>query len=108
MQHATTPAWLATAVQQAEHKARALAERQGGAFLHATTNGRYEPTPAEWWTSGFWPGLLILLSKRTGDERLLDLERRAEDELTAMFHDERVYALHHDVGFQFMPTAVAP
>lgn len=103
----TASGWAAKAAQQAERKALALVERRGGAFLHATTNGRYEPTPAAWWTSGFWPGLLLLLFRRTGDERLLDLERRAEDELTAMFGDERVYSFHHDVGFQFVPTAVA-
>jgi unsaturated chondroitin disaccharide hydrolase len=99
--------WVVSALDQAEQKALALAERHGAAFLHATRDGRYESTPAEWWTSGFWPGTLLLLYRHTGDGRLLDLERRAEDELVAMFGDDRVFALDHDVGFQFVPTAVA-
>ncbi|MGH2535412.1 MAG: glycoside hydrolase family 88 protein [Thermomicrobiales bacterium] len=103
----TTPEWVAAATARAEQTALALAERLGGAFLHATTDGRYEPTGADWWTSGFWPGLLLLLYKRTGNERLLDLARAAEEELERAVLDDRLYRFHHDVGFQFMPTAVA-
>jgi unsaturated chondroitin disaccharide hydrolase len=103
----TAPDWVATAKTRAEQKALTLAERLGGAFLHATTNGRYEPTPADWWTSGFWPGLLLLVARRNGDERLINLAREAEEELERMVLDERLYGIHHDVGFQFMPTAVA-
>jgi unsaturated chondroitin disaccharide hydrolase len=50
---------------------------------------------------------LLLLYRRTRDGRLLDLAREAEDELVRMLGDERLYRLDHDVGFQFVPTAVA-
>ncbi|MGH2560338.1 MAG: glycoside hydrolase family 88 protein [Thermomicrobiales bacterium] len=109
MKIATAPEWVTAAAARAEGKALALAERLGGAtaFLHATTDGRYEPTGADWWTSGFWPGLLMLLHKRTGDEKLLDLAREGEEELARAILDDRLYRFHHDVGFQFMPTAIA-
>ena len=102
-----TPDWVITALTEAERKALELVERAGGSFLHATRDGRYDAMPAEWWTSGFWPGTLLLLYRRLGDERLLDLARAAEEELARMFADERLYRLDHDVGFQFVPTAVA-
>jgi unsaturated chondroitin disaccharide hydrolase len=99
--------WISIALQQAEAKVLALAERRGGEFLHATRNGRYEAQPADWWTSGFWPGLAFLVYRRTGDERLARLELGCEDELERIVLDDRLYGLHHDTGFQFLPTAVA-
>lgn len=106
MPNGTTLDWARTTQEQAEKKALALAERVGGAFLHATVDGRYNPGTPEWWTSGFWPGMLWLLYQRTQDERLADQARAAEDALARMFDDERFLHLHHDVGFQFLPTAV--
>lgn len=107
MSSGATPEWVTSAANAAERKALDLVDRAGGAFLHATRDGRYEAMPAEWWTSGFWPGVLLLLFRRTGQERLLDLARAAEEELLRTISDDRLYRLHHDLGFQFVPTAVA-
>lgn len=102
-----TPDWLPDAIAAAERKALALAERRGAAFLHSTTEGRYEPIPADGWTSGFWPGLLLLLHRRTNLGWLLEREIESEAELERAVTDERLYGFHHDVGFQFQPTAIA-
>jgi len=98
--------WLEAAQSAAESKVSRLAERVGSSFLHATREGRYSPEPGEWWTSGFWPGMLWLVYRRTGDPRLAALATEAEGELGRVLLDERFYGLHHDVGFQFQPTAV--
>lgn len=98
--------WLTAARDDAETRVAALAERLGGAFLHATRDGRYTPHDADEWTSGFWPGLLLLAYRRTGEPALLAAAAQAETELERAVCDDRLYLLHHDVGFQFSPTAV--
>jgi unsaturated chondroitin disaccharide hydrolase len=98
--------WLPAATDQAERKVQRLAERVGGTFLHATRNGRYNPVDAAWWTSGFWPGMLWLIQRRTPTPDLARMATAAEDELTRTIIDARFDELNHDVGFQFQPTAV--
>ena len=58
-----------------------------------------------WWTNGFWGGMMWLLWQDTGEERYLDIARTSERKLERCFED--YYGLHHDVGFMFVPTAVA-
>ena len=98
--------WTVKAQEQAERKVLALAEHGEGMFYHASRNGTYPPTTAEWWTSGFWPGMLWLVYQRSGDPTLAARATAAEDELARVIGDERFAELHHDVGFQFLPTAV--
>lgn len=58
-----------------------------------------------WWTNGFWPGIMWLLYLRTGDQRYVDIARYAENKLDQAFAD--FYGLHHDMGFVWLPSAVA-
>lgn len=58
-----------------------------------------------WWTNGFWGGIMWLLYQNTGEERYARIARISERRLEKCFED--YYGLHHDVGFMFMPTAVA-
>lgn len=58
-----------------------------------------------WWTNGFWAGILWLLYQDTGEERYKEIARVSEERLDRCF--EEFYGLHHDVGFMYMPTAVA-
>jgi unsaturated chondroitin disaccharide hydrolase len=104
--HPPTLDWTTAARDDAEARVAALAARLGPAFLHATRDGRYVAHDADEWTSGFWPGLLLLAYRRTGDRALLAAAEAAEAELERAVLDDRLYLLHHDVGFQFGPTAV--
>jgi unsaturated chondroitin disaccharide hydrolase len=67
----------------------------------ATADGVYNDRGDHWWTSGFWPGLLWIMYDMTQDERYRQAawhwDRRLEPYLQR---------LDHDVGFQFLPTAV--
>jgi unsaturated chondroitin disaccharide hydrolase len=58
-----------------------------------------------WWTNGFWPGLLWLAYRETGDpdwkESALDCER-ALDEALHWFE-----GVHHDVGFVWTLASVS-
>ena len=58
-----------------------------------------------WWTNGFWPGMMWLMYLRTGEEKYKETARYCEKELDQAFTD--FYGLHHDMGFVWLPSAVA-
>lgn len=57
----------------------------------------------DWWTNGFWGGMMWLLYQDTGDEWYRDIARASEYRLEERLQD--YYGLHHDVGFMFRPTS---
>lgn len=78
----------------------------GGKIPHvAGADGIYDSTDADWWTSGFWPGLLWLMHDATGKKIFKEAAWAWDAKLEACFSEYPV-GLHHDVGFQFLPTAV--
>lgn len=58
-----------------------------------------------WWTNGFWGGIMWLLYQDTGEERYAEIARDSEKKLEKCLAD--YYGLHHDVGFMYQLTAVA-
>lgn len=58
-----------------------------------------------WWTNGFWGGIMWLMYQDTGEERYAQIARYSEEKLEKCFGD--FYGLHHDVGFMYQLTAVA-
>lgn len=58
-----------------------------------------------WWTNGFWGGLMWLLYRDTGEERYAEIARRTEKKLEQCFSD--FCGLHHDVGFMYLFTSAA-
>ncbi|WP_312501674.1 glycoside hydrolase family 88 protein [Lacrimispora sp.] len=92
-----------------EEKLKAECERLGEKIPYISENGRYQKDMREennsWWTNGFWAGMLWQMYHGTGEEIY---KRTAEDSEIAL---DRALAgfvgLHHDVGFQFLHTAVA-
>lgn len=79
--------------------------RIGSGFPHASKGGAYELSGPEWWTSGFWPGLLWLLYGENGSPELKaaaeDCEARLDKVLDAYLR------LDHDLGFMWTLTSVA-
>ena len=79
-------------------------------------NGNYDDRSAEdkqwnhddglnWWTNGFWGGIMWLLYQDTQEEKYALIARVSEQKMEKCF--ESYFGLHHDVGFMFLPTAVA-
>jgi unsaturated chondroitin disaccharide hydrolase len=91
--------------EQAAAKVSLMHDRIGGRSPHAAKDGRYDDMPLDWWTSGFWPGMLWLVYDRTGNAKLRDAAWDWDEKLERCFVSQS--NLHHDVGFQFLPTAVA-
>lgn len=58
-----------------------------------------------WWTNGFWAGILWQMYCDTGDSRYAETARYTEKKLDECF--EVFVQLHHDVGFMWLPSAVA-
>ena len=92
-----------------EKKLKAECKRLGEKIPYIPENGHYQTDMREennfWWTNGFWAGLLWQMYHGTGDEiykKTAEYSEAAMDRALAEF-----VGLHHDVGFQFLHTAVA-
>ena len=59
----------------------------------------------QWWTNGFWGGMLWLMFQETGEEKYAKIGRKSEVWLDECF--SAFYGIHHDVGFMWLPTSVA-
>lgn len=57
-----------------------------------------------WWTNGFWGGIMWMLYQDTKDEKYAEIARKSERKLAGCLAG--YYGLHHDAGFMFLPTAV--
>ena len=74
----------------------------------ADENGTHDDksrTDPSWWTNGFWGGMLWLMYRETGDSKYAGIAAYSEQVLDSCM--EQYYGLHHDVGFMWLPTAVA-
>lgn len=70
----------------------------------AKSDGIYDDMRHDWWTSGFWPGLLWILHDMTGKQLFKDAAWGWDEKLEQKMMQANNF--HHDVGFQFLPTAV--
>ena len=67
---------------------------------HTRRSGRWQVTPAKAWTSGFLPGAMWLLYRKTGDPVW---RRRALRRQRGLW-GQRLNTTTHDVGFMLLPT----
>ncbi len=98
----TAKAWLDDAIDLAVARTRKVSETITD-FPHITEKGAWKTTPDGVWTGGFWAGLLWLSHARTQDPALLERAEHFTDRLLPRRHD----ATNHDLGFMFVPSAVA-
>lgn len=89
---------------QLEKKLSRMTKQLQGKVPHATKNGIYDSTRIDWWTSGFWPGMLWIMHDMTKQPQYKEWAWEWDIRLEqALIGDSN---FHHDVGFQFLPTAV--
>lgn len=69
----------------------------------AGKDGLYDDMRIDWWTSGFWPGILWIVYDMTGDAKYKEAAWSWDERLAARFLENNSF--DHDVGFQFLPTA---
>ncbi|PZD96857.1 glycosyl hydrolase [Paenibacillus sambharensis] len=88
-----------------EEKVDRMASQLGDRCPHAAgADGKYDDNPAGWWTSGFWPGILWLMYDINGKAHLRELAWKWDETIEAVMNTS--LKLDHDVGFQFLNTAV--
>ncbi|QHW35304.1 glycosyl hydrolase [Paenibacillus rhizovicinus] len=105
LQDGQTLDWLEGAWQQTAAKVTRTSKRIGSGFPHASVNGVYALEAPEWWTAGFWPGLLWLLHAEEGDASFRELAQRCEEALDPVLAE--YYRLDHDMGFMWTLTSIA-
>lgn len=74
---------------------------------YRTIDGVYNDLTEEidWWTNGFWPGILWLAYRKTGNKAYAEYAEGVENKLDKAL--EKFYCLHHDVGFMWHLSSVA-
>jgi len=100
--------WATDALEKIIPKVKAECERLNGAIPYIPVNNRYadQGEIKLWqWTNGFWGGILWQLYNATKE----DIFRKTAEHLEERMDDAMVdfVGLHHDVGFQWLHTAVA-
>lgn len=113
----TNQKWIEDTIGKIREKIEWVSEKNRDRIPYTTDeNGNYDDRSDEtknwnienglnWWTNGFWGGIMWLLYQDTKDERYIAIARTCEKKLERTLSD--FYGLHHDVGFMFAPTAVA-
>lgn len=108
--------WINEVAEKIRTKMAWVSEKSKDKIPYTTVDGTHDDRSDEtvkwngddglcWWTNGFWGGMMWLMYHETKDERYARIARISEEKLDHCF--ESYYGLHHDVGFMWLPTAVA-
>ncbi len=87
--------------QKIDNKMKKVAVRSYDKIPYTATNGVHDDkkeTWIDWWTNGFWPGLMWILYVGTNDEQYKKTAINAEDSLRKVL-TEMIDVVDHDVGF---------
>ncbi len=107
--------WLSETIAKVTAKMEWLSEKSADKIPATTSEGVHDNKRAgeynsadnglQWWTNGFWAGMLWLMFHETGEEKYARIARNTEVWLDQCF--ENFFGLHHDVGFMWLTSAVA-
>ena len=94
--------WINEVWKKLDKKLSAEAVRNRDKIPYTTVDGVYNNMAKDdvtWWTNGFWPGLMWLMYKGTGNGEYKKTAEKGEELLDAAFDEYE--KLHHDVGFMW-------
>lgn len=100
-----TQQWLDDVWAKIVKKVDFTSKQIGDQFPHISTNGKFDSEDADWWTNGFYPGILWHVYRETKNESLRNIAESLEEKLDGPLHEYE--KLHHDVGFMWSLSAVA-
>ncbi|MGL4736447.1 MAG: glycoside hydrolase family 88 protein [Cellulosilyticaceae bacterium] len=98
--------WVDSLWQKVEHKLEQVARRSRDKIPYTTINGVHDDLSGprvNWWTNGFWGGLMWLMYADTKKEIYKDVAQNQESLLDGALANYE--ALHHDVGFMWHITS---
>lgn len=97
--------WIDEALDRTLDKVKKNIDAIGLHYPHVSICGTYNDQGPEFWTSGFWPGILWLYYSATQDSKARELAIALEENLDKVL--DGFVTIHHDVGFMWLPSAVA-
>ncbi|MHA6530959.1 glycoside hydrolase family 88 protein [Paenibacillus sp. BAC0078] len=108
--------WLSAMIEKISQKMDWVSEKSKYKIPYTTFDGTHDdrntdnPTGTladgiNWWTNGFWGGMMWLMYHETGIDKYRDIAGNSEGFMDRCFQE--YYGLHHDVGFMWLPTSVA-
>lgn len=108
--------WLEEVVKKINDKMAWVSEKSRDKIPYTTIEGIHDDRGdatkefqrddgINWWCNGFWAGMMWLMYHETKEKRYAEIARLTEKKLDQCFED--FYGLHHDVGFMWLPSAVA-
>lgn len=99
--------WIDSVWEKLDKKLSKTAIKSRDIFPYSSKDGVHTESKwgAEWWTNGFWGGLMWLMYKETGNEEYKKTAERCEEKLDEALYDYK--CLHHDVGFMWHLTSGA-
>lgn len=100
--------WIDDVWHKLEHKLSSVAVKSREKLPYTTVDGVHDnlfPARSEWWTNGFWGGMMWLMYKETGNEEFRITAERSELMLDNALKNFK--CLHHDVGFMWHLTSGA-
>lgn len=100
-------AWLSSTLDGAVKKVARTVGRTRGNVCYSTQSGLYTNKGAEktnWWTNGFYPGILWIMYENTLDQRYAQYAQELENKLAEGFSETET--LDHDMGFLWMNSGM--
>ncbi len=94
--------WIEQTWEKIDQKLAKVAIRNASKLPYTTVNGTYDDytiKDVNWWTNGFWPGMMWLMYIGTQKELYKEVAENGEILLDKAL--ENYEALHHDVGFMW-------
>lgn len=95
------------ALEKVINKLERTSSRVKDQIAYRTYHGVFNDMSNEidWWTNGFWPGILWLAYRKTNHKNYANWADGVELKLDEALKE--YYGLHHDVGFMWQLSAVA-
>ena len=97
--------WYKNAKKYIERKTEENFNKINDNFPHTTSVGNYTLENPQWWTAGFWPGILWNNYHATQNDQAAKLAARLENQLHPLLSDTS--KLDHDMGFMWTLTSLA-
>lgn len=105
---AENKAWIDETWEKIDKKLAKTAVKSREKLPYTTIDGVHDnkaETNIDWWTNGFWGGMMWLMYEATGNEEYRKTAERSEELLDGALKNYK--ALHHDVGFMWHLTSGA-
>ncbi len=100
--------WIDTTWEKIDAKLQRVAVKSRDKIPYTTVNGEHDnraETEPDWWTNGFWGGMMWLMYNETKNEEYKKTALAADKILEGALANFKI--LHHDVGFLWHITSGA-